>query len=163
MNMPVANLLSRDDQSLHPIQMAEQLSGIGKDLLRMWERRYGFPMPLRDARGDRVYTSEQIEKLRLLRQLQLPPLLRMRLLQQPALLAVPGRGRPLLLPLRRGLAAELSQQRHRKFRGGRQLCCSCAPAPRRLSSPYAGPTIQTHRPAAGCHAAGRNLQGVCHR
>lgn len=69
MNMPVANLLSRDDQSLHPIQMAEQLSGIGKDLLRMWERRYGFPMPLRDARGDRVYTSEQIEKLRLLRQL----------------------------------------------------------------------------------------------
>ncbi len=33
----------------------ERETGLGKDTLRVWERRYGFPQPLRDARGDRLY------------------------------------------------------------------------------------------------------------
>ena len=35
----------------------------------MWERRYGFPAPLRDAHGERLYPAEQVERLRLLRRL----------------------------------------------------------------------------------------------
>lgn len=35
----------------------------------MWERRYGFPAPARDAQGDRIYPMEQVAKLRLLRRL----------------------------------------------------------------------------------------------
>ena len=50
-----------------PISAVERETGIPKDLLRMWERRYGFPLPGRDEHGDRVYPREQIDKLRLLR------------------------------------------------------------------------------------------------
>ena len=35
-----------------PISVVERETGIPKDLLRMWERRYGFPQPGRDAQGD---------------------------------------------------------------------------------------------------------------
>ena len=52
-----------------PISAVERETGIPKDLLRMWERRYGFPLPGRDEHGDRVYPREQIDKLRLLRRL----------------------------------------------------------------------------------------------
>ncbi len=41
----------------------ERDTGLGKDTLRVWERRYGFPTPLRDARGDRVYDQPQLERL----------------------------------------------------------------------------------------------------
>lgn len=44
-------------------------TGLGKDTLRVWERRYGFPQPLRDAQGDRLYPWEQIERLRLIKRL----------------------------------------------------------------------------------------------
>jgi len=37
--------------------------------LRIWERRYGFPAPLRDAAGERVYPAEQVQRLRLLKRL----------------------------------------------------------------------------------------------
>ncbi len=38
-----------------PLSIAEteRITGIRRDLLRMWERRYGFPAPMRDADGDR--------------------------------------------------------------------------------------------------------------
>ncbi len=39
-------------------------SGIGKDTLRVWERRYGFPQPLRNAKGERSYPGEQMNRLR---------------------------------------------------------------------------------------------------
>lgn len=35
----------------------------------MWERRYGFPQPARDQKGERVYPEDQIEKLHLIRRL----------------------------------------------------------------------------------------------
>jgi len=47
----------------------EQDTGLSKDKLRTWERRYGFPRPLRDARGRRVYPRDQVEKLRIVRRL----------------------------------------------------------------------------------------------
>lgn len=52
-----------------PIQAVERETGVSKELLRMWERRYAFPSPARDAQGDRIYSQEQVAKLRLLRRL----------------------------------------------------------------------------------------------
>lgn len=51
------------------IAVAERETGVGKDTLRVWERRYGFPQPVRDARGDRLYPREQIARLRLMKRL----------------------------------------------------------------------------------------------
>lgn len=51
------------------IRRVERETGLSKDTLRAWERRYGFPRPERDANGERAYTPDQIEKLRLLRRL----------------------------------------------------------------------------------------------
>lgn len=44
-------------------------TGLGKDTLRVWERRYGFPAPWRDAAGERRYPSEQVHRLRLVKRL----------------------------------------------------------------------------------------------
>lgn len=51
------------------IAAAERHTGLSKDTLRVWERRYGFPAPERDASGERLYPPEQIERLRLLKRL----------------------------------------------------------------------------------------------
>ena len=51
------------------IANVERETGLSKDLLRMWERRYGFPAPERDANGDRVYPAEQVERLRRIKRL----------------------------------------------------------------------------------------------
>ena len=51
------------------IAAVERDIGLGKDTLRVWERRYGFPMPLRDGFGERVYPAEQVAKLRLVKRL----------------------------------------------------------------------------------------------
>ena len=52
-----------------PIAAVERDTGLSKDTLRVWERRYGFPQPERDANGERVYPSDQVDKLRLLKRL----------------------------------------------------------------------------------------------
>lgn len=46
-----------------PIASAERETGLSKDTLRVWERRYGFPTPGRDANGERVYAPEQVRQL----------------------------------------------------------------------------------------------------
>jgi methanogenic corrinoid protein MtbC1 len=53
----------------HTISDVSRISGIPKDLLRMWERRYNYPNPERDDNGDRVYTDDDLSKLVLIRQL----------------------------------------------------------------------------------------------
>lgn len=52
-----------------PINAVERETGVSKELLRMWERRYHFPTPDRDDQGDRIYSLDQVAKLRLLRRL----------------------------------------------------------------------------------------------
>ena len=54
---------------LFSIASVERDTGLSKDTLRVWERRYGFPQPARDDNGDRAYPPEQVEKLRLIRRL----------------------------------------------------------------------------------------------
>jgi MerR family transcriptional regulator, light-induced transcriptional regulator len=48
------------------ISAVERDTGLSKDTLRVWERRYGFPMPERDAFGERIYSAEQLTKLRVI-------------------------------------------------------------------------------------------------
>ncbi len=61
--------LAAETPVLLPINAVERETGITKELLRMWERRYGFPEPERDEQGDRIYPMPQVAKLRLLRRL----------------------------------------------------------------------------------------------
>lgn len=52
-----------------PIAAVERDTGLPKDTLRVWERRYGFPAPGRDGQGERVYPHEQVLRLRVLKRL----------------------------------------------------------------------------------------------
>jgi DNA-binding transcriptional MerR regulator/methylmalonyl-CoA mutase cobalamin-binding subunit len=51
------------------IAAVERDTGLSKDTLRVWERRYNFPQPGRDEFGERVYPADQVEKLRILKRL----------------------------------------------------------------------------------------------
>jgi DNA-binding transcriptional MerR regulator len=58
----------------HPALMlnisgTERETGLSKDVLRMWERRYGFPRPERDENGERQYTPAEVAKLRAIKRL----------------------------------------------------------------------------------------------
>jgi hypothetical protein len=56
-------------ESLTPIAVVERETGIAKDTLRVWERRYGFPRPVRGPAGDRLYPETQVARLRLIKRL----------------------------------------------------------------------------------------------
>jgi len=51
------------------IAAVERDTGLSKDTLRVWERRYGFPQPRRDGHGERIYPCEQLDKLLLIKRL----------------------------------------------------------------------------------------------
>jgi DNA-binding transcriptional MerR regulator/methylmalonyl-CoA mutase cobalamin-binding subunit len=51
------------------IAAVERETRLSKDVLRVWERRYGFPQPVRDANGERCYPAEQVDRLRLMKRL----------------------------------------------------------------------------------------------
>jgi DNA-binding transcriptional MerR regulator/methylmalonyl-CoA mutase cobalamin-binding subunit len=51
------------------IGAVERDTGLSKDTLRVWERRYGFPRPERDAFGERLYSVEDVAKLRVIKRL----------------------------------------------------------------------------------------------
>jgi DNA-binding transcriptional MerR regulator/methylmalonyl-CoA mutase cobalamin-binding subunit len=51
------------------IAAVERETGLSKDTLRVWERRYGFPKPSRDVNGERAYPSDQVHLLRRIRRL----------------------------------------------------------------------------------------------
>lgn len=54
---------------LFSIAEIERETGISRDTLRVWERRYGFPEPQRNQHSERNYCSDQLERLRLIKQL----------------------------------------------------------------------------------------------
>jgi len=43
--------------------------GVTKDTLRVWERRYGSPRPMRTPGGERLYSQDQVTQLRLVKRL----------------------------------------------------------------------------------------------
>ena len=51
------------------IAAVERDTGLSKDTVRAWERRYAFPLPSRDGTGERAYALEQVEKLRSVKRL----------------------------------------------------------------------------------------------
>jgi len=51
------------------IASVEREVGLSKDVLRVWERRYGFPAPVRDTNDERLYPAEQVRRLRLVKRL----------------------------------------------------------------------------------------------
>ena len=51
------------------IGAVERDSGIARDTLRIWERRYGFPEPLRNDKGERLYPEVQLRRLQRIRRL----------------------------------------------------------------------------------------------
>ena len=51
------------------IAAVQRDTGISKETLRIWERRYGFPSPVRDGAGERLYLPDQVHRLRLVKRL----------------------------------------------------------------------------------------------
>jgi methylmalonyl-CoA mutase cobalamin-binding subunit len=51
---------------LHPIQVVTRRTGISADVLRVWEKRYAVVSPVRSTSGRRLYSDDDIERLRLL-------------------------------------------------------------------------------------------------
>ena len=69
MNAPSPVTTTANTISGLPIAAVERETGLAKDTLRVWEKRYGFPQPLRDAHGNRLYPAQQVHRLQLVRRL----------------------------------------------------------------------------------------------
>ena len=54
------------DSSLLSIGDICSETGLSSDVVRVWERRYGFPMPVRLPSGHRRYRTEDLHRLRLI-------------------------------------------------------------------------------------------------
>ena len=48
---------------------AEHATGLTREVLRKWELRYQFPVPLRGERGQRLYAHSEVERLQLIARL----------------------------------------------------------------------------------------------
>ncbi len=55
----------RESEARYPIRAVAQMTGLGIDTLRAWERRHAAVTPVRDDRG-RLYTDADVDRLRLL-------------------------------------------------------------------------------------------------
>jgi DNA-binding transcriptional MerR regulator len=55
------------NEPLLSIAAVERETGLSKDTLRAWERRYGFPLPQRDHAGFRGYPRPLVDRLALIR------------------------------------------------------------------------------------------------
>jgi len=58
-----------ENEGTYPIGVVERDTGIGRDTLRVWERRYGFPEPMRNDKGERIYPEKQLRQLQRIRRL----------------------------------------------------------------------------------------------
>lgn len=61
--------MSTDIPTTLTIAAVERETRLSKDVLRAWEKRYGFPNPERDTNGERCYPAAQVERLRLMKRL----------------------------------------------------------------------------------------------
>lgn len=61
--------MSTENPPLLTIAAVESETRLSRDVLRAWEKRYGFPRPEPDADGARGYPAGQVERLRLMKRL----------------------------------------------------------------------------------------------
>ncbi len=54
------------ESALHPIKVAVEKSGVSAHVIRIWEKRYGAAKPARTPTNRRLYSDDQVERLRLL-------------------------------------------------------------------------------------------------
>jgi methanogenic corrinoid protein MtbC1 len=59
----------QDLESHLNISAVERETGLSMDVLRIWERRYGFPRPRRDENAERLYGADELAKLRAIKRL----------------------------------------------------------------------------------------------
>ena len=57
------------NETFYSIGVVERDTGVGRDTLRVWERRYGFPQPVRNEKGERIYPEMQLRRLQRIRRL----------------------------------------------------------------------------------------------
>jgi len=57
------------NQPSYSISVVERDTGISRDTLRVWERRYGYPQPERNDKGERIYPEMQLRYLQRIRRL----------------------------------------------------------------------------------------------
>jgi len=65
----LAETVAPDTHGALHIREVVRSTGLRREQLYMWQRRYGFPSPLRDHFGDRVYPPDQVARLKLIKQL----------------------------------------------------------------------------------------------
>jgi MerR family transcriptional regulator, light-induced transcriptional regulator len=53
------------EEPRYSIRLASRMSGVSEHTLRMWERRYGYPAPLRTSGGARRYSEDDVGRLKL--------------------------------------------------------------------------------------------------
>lgn len=126
----VQSLLPPQVDTSQPVQyrsgVAARLAGLPVETLRVWERRYGISDTGRSAHGQRLYSEDQVRRLRLMKQLvdqghPIGALAKLQLEQLGQFALVPEPGAPLqpLQPLRLALmGAALAR---RLAVGGREL------------------------------------------
>jgi hypothetical protein len=51
---------SEEQKPRHPIGVVSRRTGLGQDVIRAWERRYGAVVPQRTDTGRRLYTDEDV-------------------------------------------------------------------------------------------------------
>ena len=54
---------------MYSIRVVSEESGIKAPTLRKWEERYGFPSPVRNPNGARIYTENDLQKLKAVKSL----------------------------------------------------------------------------------------------
>lgn len=58
---------SGEKKPRHPIGVVSRRTGLGQDVIRAWERRYGAVLPRRTETGRRLYSDEDVRRLLLLK------------------------------------------------------------------------------------------------
>jgi methanogenic corrinoid protein MtbC1 len=61
----------QEETPRHPIKVVSNRTGLTPEVLRIWEKRYSVVSPGRSSGGQRLYSDQDIERLRLLRALTL--------------------------------------------------------------------------------------------
>lgn len=61
--MAAANLQTRPSDDCFPIRTVSAITGVNAVTLRAWERRYGLVKPQRTAKGHRLYSHGDIERI----------------------------------------------------------------------------------------------------